>query len=239
LPARSLIVNADDFGQSAGVNRGVVATHESGIVTSASLMVRWPAAEDAARYGRTRPALSLGLHFDLGEWAFRQQTWVPLYQVADADDPAAVERELSRQLAQFAELVGRPPTHLDSHQHVHRQEPVRTAMLRAAAALAVPLRHFSSEIHYRGDFYGQTGKGEPYPAAITVEALLDLLRQLPPGTTELGCHPAALDDLDSMYRLERLQERDVLCDLRLRAAIDQQDIALRSFHPLNGGPGPR
>ena len=44
---RSLIVNADDFGQSRGVNRGVIEAHERGIVTSASLMVRWPAAESA------------------------------------------------------------------------------------------------------------------------------------------------------------------------------------------------
>jgi len=48
FPQRYLIVNADDFGQSQGVNRGVIAAHEHGIVTSASLMVRWPAAIEAA-----------------------------------------------------------------------------------------------------------------------------------------------------------------------------------------------
>jgi predicted glycoside hydrolase/deacetylase ChbG (UPF0249 family) len=52
---RQLIVNADDFGQSAGVNRGVIEAHENGIVTSASLMVRWPDAADAARYARPAP----------------------------------------------------------------------------------------------------------------------------------------------------------------------------------------
>src|SRR5262249_22921163 len=62
---RYLIVNADDFGRSAGVNRGIIQAHEQGIVTSASLMVHWPAAREAAEYGRGRPGLSLGLHFDL------------------------------------------------------------------------------------------------------------------------------------------------------------------------------
>jgi chitin disaccharide deacetylase len=62
---RSLIVNADDFGQSPGVNRGTIKTCEQGIVTSASLMVRGPAA--AGAYGQERPTLSLGLHLDLGE----------------------------------------------------------------------------------------------------------------------------------------------------------------------------
>src|SRR4051794_16830036 len=51
-PARDryVIVNADDFGQSRGINRGIILAHEQGIVTSASLMVRWAAAAEAAAY---------------------------------------------------------------------------------------------------------------------------------------------------------------------------------------------
>ncbi len=45
---RALIVNADDFGQSFGVNRGIMEAHQRGIVISASPMVRWPAAREAA-----------------------------------------------------------------------------------------------------------------------------------------------------------------------------------------------
>ena len=63
--ARVLIVNADDFGLSAGVNRGIVEAHERGIVTSASLMVRRPAAREAADYARTHPARYLK---DLPRW---------------------------------------------------------------------------------------------------------------------------------------------------------------------------
>lgn len=55
-----LIVNANDFGQSAGVNQGIITAHEQGIVTSASLMVRWPAAVEATAYGRAHPEFSLG-----------------------------------------------------------------------------------------------------------------------------------------------------------------------------------
>ena len=51
---RHLIVNADDFGQSAGINRGIIEAHEHGIVTSTSLMVRWPAA--GARWGSASPS---------------------------------------------------------------------------------------------------------------------------------------------------------------------------------------
>src|SRR5438034_11679377 len=78
---RYLIVNADDFGQSAGVNRGIIEAHKAGIVTSASLMVCWPAAVQAAAYARKHPALSLGLHFDFGEWIYHQDNWDNVYEV--------------------------------------------------------------------------------------------------------------------------------------------------------------
>src|SRR5437870_11469633 len=118
---RYLIVNADDFGQSPGVNRGIIEAHEHGIVTSTSLMVRWPAAAEAVEYVRKRPGFSLGLHIDLGEWVYRDENWTPLYQVVPLDDVAAVKEEISRQLAAFRNLAGRDPTHIDSHQHVHLQ----------------------------------------------------------------------------------------------------------------------
>src|SRR3989442_11035463 len=114
-----LIVNADDFGLSPGVNRGIIWAHENGIVTSASLMVRWPAAAEAARYTRATRSLGVGLHLDLGEWTCRGGEWSPLYQVARLDHPVEVREEVSRQLSAFRELVGQDPTHLDSHQHVH------------------------------------------------------------------------------------------------------------------------
>jgi hypothetical protein len=77
---RHLIVNADDFGQSVGVNRGIIEAHERGIVTSASLMVRWPSAQEAAAYARSHTSLSLGLHFDFGEWRYRDGNWWKLYE---------------------------------------------------------------------------------------------------------------------------------------------------------------
>src|SRR4051794_690524 len=120
-----VIVNADDFGQSHGANRGIIEAHERGIVTSASLMVRWPAAAEAAAYGRNHPCLSIGLHLDFGEWTCRDGAWELLYRVIDVSDATTVAAEVARQLETFRALVGRNPTHLDSHQHAHRQEPTR------------------------------------------------------------------------------------------------------------------
>ena len=90
---RQLIVNADDFGRSVGINRGILRAHREGIVTSASLMVRWPAAGDAAAWARRRDDVSIGLHPDLGEWIVRDSSWEPVYEVVDADDGPAVAGE--------------------------------------------------------------------------------------------------------------------------------------------------
>jgi len=226
---RYLIVNADDFGQSHSVNWGIIEAHERGIVTSASLMVRWPAAAEAAVYSRQHPNLSLGLHVDFGEWAYRGEHWVPLYQVLPSNDTTAVADEVSRQLTTFRRLVGKEPTHIDSHQHVHLREPLRTVLTAVARELTVPLRHCSADICYRGDFYGQTAHGTPFPDAISVDGLLKILATLPPGCTELGCHPGVGDDLDTMYCRERAEEVKVLCDPRVRTSIVAMGIELRSF----------
>ena len=230
---RRLIVNADDFGQSDGVNRGVIEAHQRGIVTSASLMVRWPASEAAAQYARNQADLSLGLHVDLGEHAFRNGRWVRLYSVVPPDDRRAVADEVARQLATFRRLAGRDPTHLDAHQHVHREDPVRSVLLQLAGELRIPLRLFSSSVCYWGDFYGQSADGYPLPELITAESLLRIVERIPAGQCiELGCHPGFASDLDTMYREERALEVAVLCDPRVRAGVAARGVELCSFHAV-------
>jgi predicted glycoside hydrolase/deacetylase ChbG (UPF0249 family) len=229
---RYLIVNADDFGQSDGVNRGIIKAHHYGIVTSASLMVRWPAAGEAASYARAHPQLALGLHVDLGEQVHRHGKWVPRYTVVALDDKAAIAEEVDRQLQMFHRLVGCTPSHLDSHQHVHLREPMRTVLIDIACTLDIPLRHYCPAIAYRGDFYGQTAEGKPLPEAISVERLIHILETLPPGYTELACHPGEGRDLDTTYLDERAVELRVLCDPRIRTAIHALEIELRSFWDL-------
>jgi len=235
VSTKYLIVNADDFGQCEGVNRGIVTAHRRGIVTSASLMVRWPAASEATAYARDHPSLSLGLHVDLGEKAFRAGEWVSVYSVVPLQDMTAITAEVSRQLDLFRRLMGCDPSHLDSHQHVHLREPVRTVLIDVARQLGIPLRHCCPNVCYRGNFYGQTAEGAPLPDAISVNGLIHILETLPPGCTELACHPADGCDLDTMYCSERLEELRVLCDPSLRTAIQTRGIELRSFKDLSNG----
>src|SRR5512137_1811641 len=193
---KQLIVNADDFGLSAGINAGIVQAHEHGIVTSASMMVRQGAAEQAAALARRLPRLAVGLHIDLWESVFRGGEWVRLYSRAD-DEPAAIEREVQAQLTRFRRLMGREPDHLDTHQHVHRREPAATVVGRTARALGLPLRG-DGTARYVGGFYGQDDTGGPYHESISVARLLELLDGLEPGLTEFGCHPGQVPEDDAL-----------------------------------------
>jgi predicted glycoside hydrolase/deacetylase ChbG (UPF0249 family) len=236
--ARRLIVNADDFGRSHGINRGVFAAHDHGIVTSASLMVRWPAARDAVAYALAAPDLGLGLHIDLAEWVYAAEEWRPVYEVVDQGDPDAVRAEVWRQVERFDHLYGAYPTHLDSHQHMHRSEPVRSAVLAVANELGVVVRDEDLSVAYCGDFHGQSGRAETVHDAITVEALAGIVGALGPGTTELACHPGLHDESGSVYAQERDTEVAVLCDPAARAAIEAAGITLASFRGVTADPPP-
>lgn len=233
--SRRLIVNADDFGFTSSVNRGIVEAHDHGVVTSTTLMVRAAAAAEAAELAAEHPALAVGLHVDLGEWAFRDGQWEAVYQVVDTDDADAVEHEIESQLAAFDALLRRPPTHLDSHQHVHRSGPAAEIVAAAGRRLGVPVRHVDQRVAYVGSFYGQLTDGSPYHEALEVEALIALLSALPEGTAELGCHPGYVDGLQAtgtMYVEEREAELRALCDSRVRKALTDMDIELVSFAQL-------
>lgn len=236
---RWLIVNADDFGLSAGVNAGIVHAHVHGIVGSTSLMVCTEGTEEAVALAREHPGLALGLHLDLWD-SVRVETadggaeWVRLYARCE-ETPAAIEAEFARQLARFRALVGRDPEHLDTHQHVHQREPAGAAARAMAAALGVPLRGHS-RVAYLGGFYGQDGQCRPWPEGISVANLLALIDGLPAGATELGCHPGFVPPGDTlggtMYREGRNDEVRTLCDPRVRARLARGDVVPTTFAQL-------
>jgi predicted glycoside hydrolase/deacetylase ChbG (UPF0249 family) len=237
MAERYVIVNADDFGLSLGVNRGIIEAHECGIVTSTSLMVRSSAAQDAAEYARSRAQLSVGLHLDLGEWTYKDGRWQELYSVVDVSNADSVEVEMSAQLDLFRRLLGRDPTHLDSHQHVHLEEPARSAAIEVSKELRIPLRACTDGIDYCGGFYGQNELGEPFPDGVSIERVLQIVRMLHPGITEVGCHPGVNDGLRTTYRDERMREVAALTDPRVRQALVELRVRLISFSGVLGRVG--
>ena len=81
---------------------------------------------------------------------------------------------MPRQLELFRTLLGRDPTHLDSHQHVHVGLPAADVLVEIGLELGIPVRHLTESIHFLGDFYGQGDRGDVHPDAITVPNLVEL-----------------------------------------------------------------
>jgi len=221
---RVLIVNADDFGYSHGVNRGIAEAHDRGIVTAASLMVNAPGAREAAALARARPRLSLGLHVNFTNEGER---------LVEFGEAASCREGLARQLQAFEELVGRPPTHLDSHQHVHRGPVARPVFREAAGRLGVHLRD-EPPVTYKGGFYGQWVHGVSEPDKVSVAFLSRLLRQeLTGGIYELCCHPGYLDPAASfVYHQDRELELATLTDPGIKALLGELGIRLTGWREL-------
>jgi chitin disaccharide deacetylase len=154
---RRLIVNADDFGFTAGVNRAIVEAHTRGIVTSSTLMANGRAFEDAIRLAKSVPSLSVGCHVVLidgtpvldakqlpsitsahsngdrfrdGLQAFSARA------LAGRLDPEEIEAEASAQIRKL-QSAGISVSHLDTHKHTHLFPAVLRPLLRAARTCGV------------------------------------------------------------------------------------------------------
>ena len=209
-PVKRVIVNADDFGLAAGINRGILEAHECGIVTSTSLMVDRAGAADGAEIARRTPSLSVGLHAVL---VHRDELTVTTGSCAG---------ELERQLSLFEKLVGERPTHIDSHHHKHRDPRIRDAFAAFADRQALSMRERT--VRHCAEYYGEQ--------AVDVESLLDILGRLEDGDTELGCHPGYADGLQSRYSAPRELELETLTDPRVRARLDELGIELIGWREL-------
>jgi chitin disaccharide deacetylase len=153
----TLIVNADDFGLAEGINRSIAACHDAGSVSSATLLVNMNGTEQAAAYARERPALGVGLHFNLTQGrplslprqipslvsrdgTFHRRRDILTRSVLGRLRKQDVARELEAQLERCRTL-GLKVTHVDSHQHVHALVPaIFDVVATVAAGLNLPVR---------------------------------------------------------------------------------------------------
>jgi hopanoid biosynthesis associated protein HpnK len=155
---RRLIVNADDFGLTQGVNRAIVEAHGHGVVTSATVMANGPAFEDAIERAKSTSRLSLGCHVVLvdgmpvlgggktstlsdkkahdGRFHQSLNSFV-LRAVSGRIDADEIEAEATAQIRKL-QARGIAVSHLDTHKHTHIFPQVLRPLLRAARACGVP-----------------------------------------------------------------------------------------------------
>lgn len=166
---RRLIVNADDFGRSSSVNEAVIAAHQKGILTSASLMVNGEAAAEAVQLARQNPKLGVGLHLTLccGRSTLRPEVLPALVNARSEfrDSPVAagvvyffspaarreLGREISAQMDKFAQ-TGLSLDHVNGHLHFHLHPAVFPVVQREArrhGVRAMRLTHDPASVDWR------------------------------------------------------------------------------------------
>lgn len=219
-----LIINADDFGYGCGVNRAIAELHDRGVLTSAGLMVNTPGTAEAVALAAARPRLSLGLHVNFTNEAQR---------LVEFDDPDVCRRELRRQFDLFVELTGRLPTHLDSHQHVHRRPRCQPSFHELAEEHGLPLRD-RAPVTFKGGFYAQWEYGVSLPEKVSFDALTGIVStELARGIYELAVHPGYHDTgAEYVYHRDREWELATLSDPRVLALLREHRIELISYHEL-------
>jgi predicted glycoside hydrolase/deacetylase ChbG (UPF0249 family) len=283
---KRLIVNADDFGISPGVNRGIVEANQKGIVTSTTLMVNMPYAQSAVELTKIHTSrMGIGLHITLTEGrpvlpahdvprlVTRDGTFRHLIRfLVSSPNPEDIHREITAQFRRFVELTGTKPDHIDTHQFCCNWIPAAfSAYVEMALEHNIPMRSPIShlDIETLRDLLNVMGggivneatylmirpiakriieanrrslaqKGTPnwpdgfefhfYDEGVTHDSLLNILKNLPEGTTEFMCHPGC--DRDSGDFLPRELELRLLTDNRTLRMIEALDIELRSFADL-------
>lgn len=152
--ARRLIIAADDFGMSAGVNAGILRAHRDGVLTETSLMVNGAAFDDAVARAQATPSLSVGLHLMLVQGrCSAPPREIPILVDADGRFGNApiwagmryfftpgvrrqLRREITAQLDKFV-ATGLPLSHIDGHVTIHMHPVVIEILCDIAARYGV------------------------------------------------------------------------------------------------------
>ena len=221
---RKLVVNADDFGFTRDVNRGIVEAHRNGILTATTLMATGAAFDDAVGLARENPALDIGIHLVLvGEPPFP----ITITQLMRAMllGRIRIYEELRAQVRRILD-AGLEPTHLDTHKHTHLLPPVLDAVARlseeykipwvrrpfdfpltpatrpaigwvkraTSQALGVVRSRFARVLARHGCRSTDHFAGFQITGRYNAAELVQLIRTLPDGSTEFMCHPGICGD---------------------------------------------
>ena len=241
-----LIVNADDFGLSRGINYGIIDAHILGILTSTTLMITMEAADHAIELSRQFPKLGIGLHLNmtLGKPLTKAKTIVKedgvFYKPKEEPNEAIFDEheiylEFRAQYDLFVLKMGKKPTHLDSHLYAHQKyKKAENAVLKLALEENIPVRDLATNFHkvkFLDWFKVKNGVDQD------LEEILPKRFEEMRGydVCELMVHPAYVDyfiTTQSSYNQPRNKELSVLISQEIKELIKINQIELIHFGEL-------
>jgi chitin disaccharide deacetylase len=240
MKMKKLIINADDFGYSRGVNHGIIDCHQQGVLTSTTFMSNMPGAEHAVRLAKENPELGVGVHLvltcdrpmldthrtivdvngDFRSLSFYKGAFTVDYEEVYAEWKAQIEAFLS---------YGLTPTHLDSHHHVNSFGELPQVFLTLAKEYELPVRN---NMDIPAEFKTTDSFSYLIETALKDEKALDTLFETS-NSVEVMCHPAYLDKklmATSSFTYPRVDEVEFLTHPEIVGLIkSRSDIELTTF----------
>lgn len=214
-----LIVNADDFGYTKGINRGIIESIEKGIVTSTSLMVYGAAAMEATGLN-DYTNISVGLHFD-----------------ANKIEDAKIPEEFDRQLNHFQEIMGKSPDHIDCHKmRPSSHQILKNLLQNYSLQHGIPVRSLG-HAKLIEDFFGLNidGSGQLDESKVSLVGLEKALSNVDNGFNELMCHVGYSDEglrKLSSYNDIREKELSTICSNEAKEIVEGMGIRLCSWREV-------
>lgn len=249
---RLLIINADDCNLTDGVTRGILRSHDRGILTSTTLLVTLSLSDRTIRELKKRRNLGVGVHLNvtLGDPLSRRSD-VPSLLGPEGrfrrppdywkrlPSRGEVIREYQAQIRLFEKRFSKLPDHIDTHHHLHNHPLFFQAVSSVAKKWEIPVRRSRifqmSESHarYNGlrttDFlFGNLEARFHWQ----MPSFLGLIENLPEGTSEIGCHPGFCDsELRKISSLQGAREKELklFSDKRLRKRLADLGVELVRF----------
>jgi len=253
---RLLIVNADDFNLTEGISRAIFSAHDRGIVNSTSVMINFPISNFQFEGLKKRPDLGTGLHLNVTSGLERFKK-AAVY-LSGQFDPRNLKTEYNAQIQYFYSIFKRLPDHLNTHHHIHASQKVFSVLAELAQKYRIPvrrtLRHCerSEAISGKGLLRRSVPRNDDVKVITTdyffgnlspqkfwtEESLLNLLENLPEGTSEIMCHPGFVDRelrSKSSFLMGREYERRLFSKDSVRQFLRNQGIRQIKFSSLRSG----
>ena len=238
-----LIINADDFGLSEGVNYGIISAYKSGVVRSTSTMANMPGFEHAMELLKENENLGCGVHMTMSCYKpvlsnlktivdengyFIRRITNEVIENMDLDE---IYEEFCAQIEKVRAKTN--ITHLDSHHHVHTLEKLRPVIERVLEKYDLPIRggfeydfNYSKIIPLIDTFYGENVSEDYFVKKI------DYLKSYE--IADIMCHPAYVDDFlmkTTSYSMARINEYKILTSKDTKDFI-QDNFLLTNYREL-------
>lgn len=241
-----LIINADDFGLCKGINHGIIDAHTFGMLKSTTLMITMDEVAHALSLAKQYLDLKIGLHLNaclgypltatmcVNELGKMMKITKKNQQLFTEE---VVYQEFKAQYEKFIELVGKKPTHFDSHLLSTDTLPtIRAAAIRLAKETNLPVRNIQV-IGVSVPFVWYSSLGIEVDTYTGLDYIYDYIEEIKKHeVVELMVHPAYVDTYimkNSSWNMMRLHDLDSLVDPKLREFLDSHGISFTDFEEIN------